>query len=820
MATPPDQNQNENENENETLEPPNSPPQSDEQQQEAGKSQSQPPAMMTSSRNTTNKRRKTYKRRKPSKKIIHLTDSLNPIPFVPPKTLDLDKHQDVLKKVGLFEFSRIDFDFDRVRVLKTDLIVQLIGNYDPKRRCSYVNDMRVGVNRADLARALKLPPARQDRDRAAVEEVDLDSEVFSYESIEFLEEFVHKWIVLRDEPRVVSGEMVGWARCIRDGHPEKMDVASLIWSRVEKELSLGDKLVDCYYASHLLCLIRSQKPDFFIDEEEKEEECNLETEVEEPAALEEVTITDQHTKDDETMADADLDEQVDCNDVSGDHFLQPCRNSSLVNVEQVEDEHVEEVKVLEVEDEHIEEVKVEEVEHEHIEEVKVEEVEEEHIEEVKVEEVEHEHIEEVKVEEVEEEHIEEVKVEEVEHEHIEEDKVEEVEEVEEERNIEQVDDDDVDDEEEEEHEGGERMDEGFDMEANDDSFDRDGLTTDNFLQGVETSHNPYNSHGMSSMDLFGCSFYNNGGKRVMEPEEEEDIQMQNGIQNSKRIKTEEITWDQKQNDIDIGFCFDQIQQLMQKAKMIHESKERSYENVQYSQQIAVDQLQERLHILEMMIKSKDEELAKKHNEVFRLERELYLMSDLVSGYRKALIDTRSKFSDYRKRAQLKEEPLYRDAGPGGLVLSVREIERQRLKQEEEMMKIQIVAKNFEEECVYRLQMHSNRLSPMFDKLVVIENEVHMLKELSAKAKEAQVEPSAELAPSVEPEENQKSMVEDESSVEPEKDLKSMDVDESLVEAEKNQDAPNEITEENYVSMDGVLPDAAGESEEKADGEED
>ncbi|XP_076907221.1 uncharacterized protein LOC143563608 [Bidens hawaiensis] len=338
---------------------------------------------------------------------------------------------------------------------------------------------------------------------------------------------------------------------------------------------------------------------------------------------------------------------------------------------------------------------------------------------------------------------------------------------------------------------------------------------------------------MSSMDLFGSrdgsfmshggsSFYNNGGKRVMEPEE--DIQMQN----SKRIKTEEM-WDEKQNDI--GFCFDQIQQLMQKAKMIHESKERSYENVQYSQQIAVDQLQERHQILEMIIKSRDEELAKKHNEVFRLERELYLMSDLLSGYRKALSDTRSKFSEYRKRAQLKEEPLYRDAGPGGLVLSVREIEKQRLKQEEEMMKVQIIAKNFEEECVYRLQMHSNRLSPMFDKLVVIENEVHMLKELSAKAKEAQVEPSAELAPSVEPEENQKlvnedelyvepekiqkSMVEDESLVEPEK---SMDVDESLVEAEKNQDAPNEITE-NDVSMDGVLPDA-GEPEEKADGEQD
>ncbi|KAK1407355.1 hypothetical protein QVD17_38969 [Tagetes erecta] len=639
------------------------------------------PTSRVNKRKTKGGGRKMYKRKRPTKKVQNLTDSINPIPFVVTKTLDIDKHEEVLKRLGLYDFSKIEFDCR----FRTDLIVELIVNYDAKKRCSYVNGLRVNVNRADLARALKLPAPKQDKGNSGLEEVDLDSELFSDEDIGFIEGFVFSWLVLCEES---SAEIVNWTRCIRDGHPEKLDPASLIWYMVEKELTQGDKLVDCYYAPHLQYLIRLQRPSFFneddilkaseekeerdeieekeekdereeqeeneekYEKEEKEQEENEEKDEKEVSMVQEQSIeltlgTDAEEiahqevkKDDEMMVDCNEEmeaEHGNFKNILGDHFLQRCQSSDLNNFEEIR-----------VEEEQIEQVEEEEEE-----------------------------------------------------------------------------------------------DEGFDIEANDDSFDRDGMT-DNFLQGVETSHNPYNSHGM---DLFGSrdgsfSFYNNGGKRVMEAEE--DIG-----QNSKRLKTNEL-WDEKQNDI--GFCFEQMQQLMQKAKMIHESKERNYENLQYNQQVTMDQFQERQQILEMIIKSKDQELDKKHAEVFRLERELFLMGDLLAGYRKALNDTRAKFSDYRKRFALQEEPLYKDAGPGGLVLSTREIEKQRLKQEEDMFKFQIVAKNIEEEFVHQLELQNGRLLPMVDKLVSIENQVQRLKEI---AKETQ-QPSAGMEPSVELQETQKS----------------------------------------------------------------
>ncbi|KAL8209266.1 hypothetical protein R6Q57_008678 [Mikania cordata] len=743
-----------------------------------------PPVMSPTNlqrRVTTRKKagtRKTYKRKRSTKKIQNLTDSINPIPFVPTKTLDLDMHEEVLKRLGLYDFSKIEFD----RSFRTDLIVQLIVNYDSKKRGSYVNDLRVNVNRADLARALKLPAAKQDKGSSSVEEVDLDSEVFSDEAIAFIEDFVFSWMILHDESWVIPTEIVNWTRCVRDGHPEKLDFASLIWYNVEKELSQGDKLVDCYYAPHLQYLIRSQRDSLFKEgdddndgeenvkvDEEKEEKKDKEEkdEIEDKEEVEEKgqedgdekekieeqkeqeeekvsTVQEQNIeltlgtefeeiaheevkKDDVTMADAneckeELEEQGNFKSILGDHFLNRCHSNNLNNYEEIKVEETEDVQIEQVEDE--------------------------------------------------------------------------------------------DEEDEEEEGGGERLDEGFDMEA-DDSFDRDGLT-DNFLQGVEAHQNPYSSHGISSMDLFGSrdgsfmshggpSLYNNEGKRVMDPEE--DIHRLD--QNNKRLKADEI-WDQKQTDI--GFCFEQMQQLIQKTKMIHESKERSYENLQYTQQMAMDQLQERQQVIEMIIKSKDEELEKKHAEVFRLERELYLMGDLLTGYRKALHDTRFKFSEYRKRFALPEEPLYKDAGPGGLVLSTREIEKQRLKQEEDMMKFQILAKNFEEDCVYQLELQNDRLLPLVDKLVSIENEVQKLKEIAMQPKETH-EPSVELDV---PEENLNLLVENESSVAPEKNQKSLDENEKIqktpnenessAEPEGNQKSQDKI-HENEVIMESVPPDA-------------
>nr|GEU68425.1 hypothetical protein [Tanacetum cinerariifolium] len=146
-------------------------------------------------------------------------------------------------------------------------------------------------------------------------------------------------------------------------------------------------------------------------------------------------------------------------------------------------------------------------------------------------------------------------------------------------------------------------------------------------------------------------------------------------------------------------------------------------------------------MLEMIIKSKDQELEMKRAKVFRLElhdenimasaaqlketRKLQkshknehdvsseieenqnsldgnklpaeIEEDLVSGLRGALKSTRANFFDYRKRYHVQEKPLYQDAGPGGLVLSTREYKARKQKQEEDMMNILMMGNSLEQE---------------------------------------------------------------------------------------------------------------------------
>jgi hypothetical protein len=110
-----------------------------------------PPKRNNKSKKNSHKRRIALE--KSQKKLAALIETLNPIPFLPSKTLDFQTHQKLLRRLGLWDFVHIDFD----RALRADLLAQLISNYSPQTRSSYVNSVRVLLNRADLARALKLP---------------------------------------------------------------------------------------------------------------------------------------------------------------------------------------------------------------------------------------------------------------------------------------------------------------------------------------------------------------------------------------------------------------------------------------------------------------------------------------------------------------------------------------------------------------------------------------------------------------------------------------------------------------------------------------
>ncbi|CAI9299653.1 unnamed protein product [Lactuca saligna] len=734
-----------------------------------------------------NKRKKAFNRNPHKrKKLQNLTDILQPIPFIPTKKLDFVKHEEVLKRLGLYEFSKIEFD----RSIRTDLVVQLIVNYDQKKRCSYVNDVRLNLNRAELSRTLKLPAPRPEKGSSStVEEVDLDSEVFSDEAIGFIDNFVSSWMLLHEDSWVMPPDLAKMTRCVKDGHPEKMDPARLVWHMVEKELTQGDKLVDCYYASHLQYLIRSQRPEFFMDEDE-----GVANDIAEDVEEKEEKQEKQEEEEKERIEEENEEKSL----IVEEQGIELTLGSNVKEIVQEEVKKDDEVMV-DAEEHKEDEVVADEVEEEVVEEVEEEEEEEE--------------------EEEQGNWLSSGKNEPGNHflqrcnsdlNNYEEQKVEELEDEDEDEQIQQVEDeDDEEEEEEEEEEGGERADERFNMEANDDSLDRDGLTG-NFLQGVEASHNPFNG-----MDLFGSregsfmshggpSSFFNGGKRVMETEEH----ITHVDPNHKRLKTDEI-WGQKPTDFNT--CMDQMQQWMEKAKMLHESKEQAFENSQYNHELAINQLQERQNYMEMLIKSKDEELSKKHTEVFRLERELYLMRDLVAGYRQALNDTRFKFSEYRKRYSLHEEPIYKDAGPGGLVLSTRELEKQRVKQEEDRVKILKMLKDHEEECVSKLGMHHDKVLKMADKLVSVENEVKNLKGMSVERKSTRDKPELVVESEEKRDEgellgvaevHQKSVEEDqEMSVEPEVDQK---VEDEVMENDENVES---------------VPLHADESKEKEGGED-
>lgn len=195
-------------------------------------------------------KRKSFQKKKKSQL---LQSNLNPIPFVPHKTLDLSRHHNLLRLLGLWDFARIEFH--RIPIC-TDLLRQFIANFDRTKLCTYVNGDRIAVSRADLARALKIPVKRI----ASAGEVLAPA---TEDSIGFLEDFVFNWMLLRDngDARKIPDEISDWIKDIKDGNFERVDWAGIIWFMVEKELVKRLELTNCFYATHMMCLIKFRRED-------------------------------------------------------------------------------------------------------------------------------------------------------------------------------------------------------------------------------------------------------------------------------------------------------------------------------------------------------------------------------------------------------------------------------------------------------------------------------------------------------------------------------------------------------------------------------
>ncbi|GKV02753.1 hypothetical protein SLEP1_g15148 [Rubroshorea leprosula] len=648
-----------------------------------------------------------------SKKRKILDEILKPIPFVPPD-LDFSRHEKLLKRLGLWDFVHLEFD----RSLRTDLLAQLIASYGD--RCSYVNGARINVSRADLARALKLP-VKKDKDTVVEEEE-------SEESKSFVQEFLSKWVILQgdemDDMWIMPPEVSNWTKVIKEGHFEKLDWASLIWSMVEKELKSAPDLGNCYYASHLQCLIKCQKEEL-LREEPKMEVDNKEEEEEEEEGTGDVKMVDGEVKmvdgevkmvdgdatmvdRDVTMVDGDVTMVDGVDESRGDPELEEHNiELSLGGQEKVKKDSVEIEQEVGRNDDIIDFGGSKELEPEQSVLDRKIEYGSDHI------------LQRCSLGDVGEDCEEDGKK----------DLGGEIEEGGE--------DGQEDDEEEEEHE------EVFTMSLKGEALD--GITSSNLIEamdaaqltfraGMQIRDNSLPDFLVSRVDTqsipVGSSFLGNVNKRDIGHETGTSDHSLNG--NNKRLRADS-QWHEKQSDF-YGVLQD-AQQSLAKARVLYAEREQSYNELNMNQQLLLHELQERQRLIDQLQKARFEEQHKRQVEVFRLERELYMMGNLLDGYRKALKETHRNFAEYRARCPQPDEPLYKDVkGSGGLVLSTAELEKQRLKEEEEerinRLLLERKFKDFEAGWLAKFESHKDAVFSLDERLNIADKDVKQLKELA------------------------------------------------------------------------------------------
>ncbi|KAB1203037.1 hypothetical protein CJ030_MR8G023504 [Morella rubra] len=725
-----------------------------------------PRVSSTGPRRAPKRKKKAQKHRlarvKYQKKLKTLVEILKPIPFVPSKTLDFQRHEKLLKRLGLWDFVHIDFD----KTLRADLLAELIANYNPRQRCSYVNSARVNVNRAVLARALKLPvPTKKS---AAPPDTVAEAPESVAGSVGFIEDFLSNWVLLHEDTWMMPNEVLNWTKVIKEGLFEKVDWSSLIWFMVEKELVQAPNLENCYYASHLQYLIRSQREDLLkeepqvdeaeVKEEEEEEEEEDEEEVDGSGDVKMGAVEDSQGPE---MGDLKMGAAED----SRGPELWELKMDAADKISEAEDSRGPELCDLKTDAAEDSRGKEEE---ESSFDLSLEQHNAERVEE-KVERVE-------KVESVE-----------TEKEHVGDEDVMHLDECREEykdedggpwvldrksnagdlgepfltrcsmgegkglgRDEEKRDEaeeeaEEVEQEEREEEEERLQEDSGFHLSPKCNPLE--GLATGSLIQAMEATHIAFSSglelRDHSPVDFLssrddnrllpgGSSPFGNSNKKGVDHEVDNIHHPLNGAQKMLRI---DGPWDGKLAGFDI--CVEQVQDLLGKARMMYAAKERACEEATVNQQILLNELQQRDSLIEHLRTTKLEEQQKRQVEMYRVEHELYMMANLLEGYRKALKESDSAFAEYRARCPQPEEPLYKDVpGSGGLVLSIFELEKQRLKQEEEdrinRLVIEKKIKDFEVGWKSKFEAHCERVDLLGNRLLDVENGVKLLKESFAK----------------------------------------------------------------------------------------
>ncbi|KAI6697292.1 hypothetical protein NL676_017411 [Syzygium grande] len=710
--------------------------------------------------------------RKSKQKLELLVKTFKPVPFAPVEALDFSRREDLLHRLGLWEFVHLDFD----RALHGKLIAQLVASFSKSERCSYVNGVKIRVSRADLARALKLPAKRVV---AGSEGAGEGSE--TEESVGFVLDLVSNWMLLHDDDTwMMPDEILSWDKLIREGSFEKVDWAGMVWFMVEKELMQAPNLENCYYASHLQCLIRSQRAELLSAEEAEVKDVE-EVEVKDVEEVEVKDVEEVEVKDIEEVEVKDLEEDGGGGDVKMAELEEQSLELSLgqENADNKVDEEVEkEGTSVELGLSQNERFDVENEENAQLSlgleenvEAEVEDKTEVGLAEEKGVEKENDNNEEGGFDDVMD--SQESKEEEegqggqwlldgknISGEHfLQRCRVTEANEMRfdvDQKGVEgegvvgeEPEDEELEEEEEEEETNEEEQQEpgGFNMSPKFGDLER--LPSSNLLHVLESAQIAFNtgmqlrddscgeflaSRADSHMGPSSSSIFGNVNKREIDTDNDRMHHQLNG--GNKRMRTDG-SWDSK--SLDFNMCMEQVQHWVEKAKMAHEAKEQAYAESGMNQQIFLSELQRRDAMIEHLQKTSNEEIMKKKMEIYRLECELYMMVNLLDGYKKALKETDRKFAEYRARCPQLDEPLYKDVpGSGGLVLSIRELEKQRLKQEEEeKMKLLAMKEKIEEfESVFTISFeeHLEGINLLNSRLHDVEKGLKHLKDSAEKRK--------------------------------------------------------------------------------------
>ncbi|KAK1325718.1 hypothetical protein QJS10_CPA01g02094 [Acorus calamus] len=608
----PDDDEDDGEEESQTISVPDSPAHDDTSTVGVSASASAPPRR-------TGKKKKKKKKAVPEKKRLafverleNLKSNFRPVPFARPEgAVDLSVHEELFRRLGILDFARLDLD----HVIRSDLLVQLIANYDAPARASTVNGARIKVSRPDLGRALRLPSKKE---RVVSEAAAEDHEVFSQpEVVAVVEEFLSGYVLLHGDMWIVMDEARSAAQLVKEGMAHKVDWVGLIWSMVEREISGSPKTGLCYYASHLQCLMKHQRPQLFEEDDsstmkvQMEEDCDAKETVEMRFQMEE---------------DCDAKETVELKDSDGvqeqkEWFcLRPCSLEEVGNPSS-------ECALTEAE--------------------------------------------------------------------------------------------------------------RFDLLPKNPHLE--SLTSMDLLQTMEIPGAHYNpSPMMRSPSPCGPSDFMNNGKRMAECIDEDDIhQRQFGqSEHQKKMRIDDCAWPQESPNFDA--CMGQIQSWMNKARDLYVEKERAFTDSQMSMQHL---LSGRDDYIQYLLKSKEEDQQKRQVETAQWEHEYSIWTQLVTGYRKALLETRKAFADYVKKFPEGDKPIYKDVpGSGGLVLSTMELEKRRLvKEAEEKAFCQMVVESIEEfEKAYtnRFEEFAETITGHLKRMNAVKREAKRLKDIIYKNKDS------------------------------------------------------------------------------------